>query len=171
MLANGIIKPSESAWSSPIVLAIKKNGRYRFCIDLQKVNKVTRKDAHPLPYISVILDKSRHVRYISNIDLRHVYWQVPLTEDIKPITTLTVPGKGLYQLRVMPYRLHSAPVTFQRLMDRVIGPELEPYCFVYLEDIVLGKNFKHLFQMLKEVFTALRVANLRLYRKKCQLDP
>jgi hypothetical protein len=124
MLAEGVIEPSESPWSSPIVLAKKKDGKYRFCIDFRKVNEVTRKDAHPLPFINVILDKLRRARYISTIDLKSGYWQVPLTPASKPITAFTVQSRGLYQFRVMPFGLHSAPATFQRLMDRVIGPEL-----------------------------------------------
>jgi hypothetical protein len=92
MLAEGVIEPSESSWSSPIVLAKKKDGKYRFCIDFRKVNEVTRKDAYPLPFINVILDKLRRARYISTIDLKSGYWQVPLTPTSKPITAFTVPS-------------------------------------------------------------------------------
>ena len=153
MLANGVIEPSESPWSSPIVLARKKDGKYRFCIDFQKVNDISRKDAYPLPFINAILDKLRHARYISTIDLKNGYWQVPLTPESKPITAFTVPGRGLYQFRVMPFGLHSAPATFQRLIDRIIGQDLEPYCFAYLDDIIiLGKSFEHHRELLREVF-------------------
>jgi hypothetical protein len=169
MLAEGVIEPSDSPWSSPIVLAKKKDGKHRFCIDFRKVNEVTRKDAYPLPFINVILDKLRRARYISTIDLKSGYWQVPLTPSSKPITAFTVPSRGLYQFRVMPFGLHSAPATFQRLMDRVIGPELDPYCFAYLDDIVvLGETFEQHLQVLQEVFRRLRAANLRLNPDKCQ---
>jgi hypothetical protein len=137
MLAEGVIEPSDSPWSSPIVLAKKKDGKYPFCIDFRKVNEVTRKDAYSLPFINVILDKLRRARYISTIDLKSGYWQIPLTPASKPITAITVPSRGLYQFRVMPFGLHSASATFQRLMDGVIGPELDPYCFAYLDDIVV----------------------------------
>ena len=53
MLENGIIEPSNSDWSSPIVM-VKRNGEYRFCLDFRKVNEVSKKDAYPLPYMSVI---------------------------------------------------------------------------------------------------------------------
>jgi hypothetical protein len=126
MLAEGVIEPSESPWSSPIVLAKKKDGKYRFCIDFRKVNEVTRKDAHPLPFINVILDKLRRAWYISTNDLKSGYWQVPLTPASKPITAFTVQSRGLYQFRVMPFGLHSAPATFQRLMDRASGQSWQP---------------------------------------------
>src|ERR1043165_3421461 len=51
MLEKGVIKKSMSPWASPIVLVPKKNGERRFCIDLRKVNKVTKRDEHPLPRI------------------------------------------------------------------------------------------------------------------------
>ena len=69
----------------------------------------------------------------------------------------------------MPFRLHSAPATFQRLIDRIIGQDLEPYCFAYLDDIIiLGKSFEHHRELLREVFRRLREANLRLNPEKCQ---
>lgn len=54
-------------------------------------------------------------------------------------------------------------------MDKIIGPELEPYCFAYLDDIVvLGENFQHHLAMLREVFRRLKNANLKLNPEKCQ---
>jgi len=59
MLAQGVIEPSYSPWSSPIMIVKKKDGRQRFCIDFRRVNDVTHKDAYPLPQITVTLDKLR----------------------------------------------------------------------------------------------------------------
>ena len=119
--------------------------------------------------INAILDKLRKARYISSLDLKESYWQVPLTLESRPITAFTLPSRGLFQFRVMPFGLHSAPATFQRLMDLVIGPEMDPYCFAYLDDIiVLGETFEHHLTLLQEVFRRLRSANLRLNPEKCQ---
>ena len=57
MLDSGLIQPSNSPWSSPIVLAPKKDDDYRFCVDFRRVNSVTKKDAQPMPRIDDILDQ------------------------------------------------------------------------------------------------------------------
>ena len=168
MLAEGIIEPSQSPWSSPVVLVRKKNGKRRFCIDFRRVNMVTEKDAYPLPQVEATLSKLREARFISSIDLANGYWQVPLAPESRPITAFTVPGRGLYQFRVMPFGLHSAPATFQRLLDQVIGPELEPRAFAYLDDIiVLGRTFEEHLQNLRVVLHRLQAANLRINPEKC----
>ena len=59
MLKRGLIRPSDSPWSSPIVLAPKIDGTYRFCVDFRRVNTVTRKDAHPMPRVDDILTFGR----------------------------------------------------------------------------------------------------------------
>ena len=65
MLTRGLIRPSHSPWSSPIVLAPKKNGTYRFCVDFRRVNAVTRKDAHPMPRVDDILDQLGGAKYFT----------------------------------------------------------------------------------------------------------
>ncbi|XP_026829827.1 uncharacterized protein LOC105274440 [Ooceraea biroi] len=169
MLRDGVIEPSNSAWSSPVVLVKKKDGSHRFCVDYRRVNDVTERDAYPLPQITATLDKLRGAKYFSTLDLKSGYWQVPLTAGSRPVTAFTVPGKGLMQFRVMPFGLHSAPATFQRLLDQVLGPELEPEVFVYLDDIVIcTRTFDRHLTVLREVFCRLREAKLRLNNDKCR---
>lgn len=86
MEAEGIIEPSRSAWSSPVVVVKKQDGKKRFCIDFRKLNAVTARDAYLLPHITVTLDKLRGAKYLSTLDLKSGYWQIPLSTDSKPLT-------------------------------------------------------------------------------------
>ncbi|XP_025270381.1 uncharacterized protein LOC112639720 [Camponotus floridanus] len=113
MLQAGIIEPSYSEWSNPIVMVKKPNGKYRFCLDFRKVNDVSKKDAYPLPNINGILDKLRSARYISTIDLSQAYFQIPLAKESREITAFSVPGKGLFHFTRMPYGLTGAPATYK----------------------------------------------------------
>ncbi|CAB0036931.1 unnamed protein product [Trichogramma brassicae] len=51
MLKQGIVTPSTSSWSSPIVMVKKANGQYRFCIDYRKLNAATKVSARPMPHM------------------------------------------------------------------------------------------------------------------------
>lgn len=68
----------------------------------------------------------------------------------------------------MPFGLHFAPATFQRLLDTVLGPELEPRVFVYLDNIIVSsRTFEEHLSTLRDVFRRLREAKLRLNPDKC----
>jgi len=68
----------------------------------------------------------------------------------------------------MPFELHSAPATFQCLLDVVLGPELEPHTFVYLDDIIIiSAIFDDHLCHLEEVFRRLQEARLQVNPDKC----
>ena len=59
MIKDGVVRESESSWSSPVVIIDKKDGSKRFCIDYRWVNKITETDAYPLPRIDDLLEQFR----------------------------------------------------------------------------------------------------------------
>lgn len=169
MLADGIIEPSNSPWSSPIILVKKSDGNYRFCVDYRQLNRVTKRDAYPLPFVSSTLDKLRDAHFLTTLDIKSAYWQIPLSESSKPLTAFVVPTRGLFQFTRMPFGLHNAPATWQRFIDRTLGVDLEQYVFCYLDDIVISTSTfdKHL-EILRIVLKRLQDAGLTLNREKCK---
>lgn len=168
MLELGVVTPSKSAWSSPIVLVDKPDGSKRFCVNYRQLNSVTKRDAYPLPQVTTILDRLRDSRYLSSLDVKSAYWQIPLAQDSKEKTAFTVQGRGLFEFVTMPFGLHNAPATWQRFIDRVVGDDLEPHVFVYLDDIiVVTQDFDHHLEVLKKIFERLRAAEVTLNREKC----
>ena len=114
-----IISPSKSPRASPIVLVPKKDGSIHLCIDYHKVNEITQKYAYPIPRLDDTLDTLAGAKWFSTLDLKSEYWQVEMHEDDRDKTAFCM-HDGLFQFNVMPFRLSSAPATFQRLMDMVL---------------------------------------------------
>ena len=112
MLDVGAIRPSNSPWASAVVLVWKKDGKLQFCIDLQKLNARTIKDANSLPRIDKMLDCLNGAEWFSSLDLKLGYWQVEMDEDSKALTAFTVRLLGFYECEHMPFGLANAPATF-----------------------------------------------------------
>lgn len=169
MLSLGIIRESSSPWNSPLVMVKKKSGEFRVCFDAKKLNKVTKKDAYPLPFLTDILDRLRDARYLTSIDLKKAFWQIPLHPDSCEKTAFTVPRRGLFEYVVMPMGISNAPSTLQRLMDSILGHVLGQSVFVYLDDIiVVSSTFKEHISILTEVYSRLKEANLTINLNKCE---
>lgn len=167
MLALGVIEKSCSSWSNPIVGVRKPNGNLRLCLDSRKLNQVTKTDAFPLPYISRILGRLRGTKFLSSIDLSDAFWQIPLAHSDKEKTAFTVPGRGLFHFTSLPFGLHGAAQSLCRLMDSVLGYDLEPFVFVYLDDIIIATDtFEQHVKLIREVGLRLKKANLSISKDK-----
>ena len=169
MRKQGVIEPSASPWSSPIVLVNKKDGSTRFCVDYRRLNNVTHKDSYPLPRIDDTIEAMAGVSWFSTLDLKSGYWQVPLDDSSKEKTAFST-GNALWQFKVMPFGLCNAPATFERLMEQVLFGLPMSVALVYLDDILVpGRSFEAQLANLKLVFERLRKAKLKLSPKKCFL--
>ena len=167
MESMGIIRPSTSEWASPIVIVPKKDGTIRLCVDYQKLNRVSRFDAYPMPRVDEMIDHIGQGKYISTLDLNKGYWQVPVEETSQSKTAFTTPF-GLYEFITMPFGLQGAPATFQRLMDKILRG-LEKYVSAYIDDVAIySKTWEDHLKQLKSVLARLRAANLTAKPKKCR---
>ena len=168
MLQLGVIEESHSPWSSPIVIVPKPDGTLRFCNDFRKLNEVSLFDAYPMPRVDELIERLGPARFISTLDLTKGYWQVPLTPRARPKTAFSTP-EGLFQYTVLPFGVHGAPATFQRMMDRILRPH-RLYASAYLDDIIIHSSTwdDHL-RHLEAVLGALRAAGLTANPQKCRL--
>ena len=172
MQQTGVIQPSNSPWASPIVLARKKDGSLRFCVDYRHLNSVTKADTFPLPRIDDLLDQLGKCKYFSTLDMAAGYWQIPDHLESREKTAF-VTHRGLYEFRVMPFGLRNAPAAFQRLMEQVLrglNPEEGPdFVAAYIDDVLIfSQTFEKHLHHLTTVLEALKNASLKLKVSKCR---
>jgi len=165
MEAEGIVRRSSSAWSSPLHMVRKSDGGWRPCGDFRRLNLITTEDKYPVPNMDDLTARLNGCRIFSKLDLRKGYHQVPMRKDDIPKTAVITPF-GLYEFLVMAFGLKNAGMTFQRMMDRVL--QGLPFCFVYLDDILVASpDVESHQQHLREVLARLQEHGLVLNVQKC----
>ena len=168
MLTSGVICPSNSPWSSPVVMVKKKDGSLRFCVYFRQLNAATIKDAHPLPRIDDLLDALHGARWFSTLDLKSGYWQVPIQGWDKERTAFRTSGGQLFEFNQVPFGLCNSPITFSRLMDCILAGLHWETCLFFLDDIIVfAATWEEHLDHLLEVFERLRHSKLKLGAEKC----
>ena len=186
LLEAGIIYPiADSRWVTPVhyvpkkeVITVLPNDKnelipqrivtgYRKVIDFRKLNKATRKDHYPLPFIDQMLERlSKHTHFCF-LDGYYDFSQIPASQPDQEKTTFTCPF-GTYAYRRMPFGLCNAPATFQRCMTAIFSIFCEKIIEVFMDDFsVYGKSFDDCLSNLDRVLQRCEQTNLVLNWEKC----
>ncbi len=169
MLKLEVIEPSSSEWNNPIVLVPKKDGTLRFCLDFRKLNAVSKFDPYPMPRVDDLIEKLGSAKFLTTLDLCKGYWQIPLSPESKELTAFKTPF-GHYHFRVLPFGLHGAPATFQRMIDQILQGT-EKFAAAYLDDIIIySKTWEEHLQHLTEVLERIKSAGLTIRPDKCAMS-
>ncbi|KAK1652663.1 hypothetical protein QYE76_070468 [Lolium multiflorum] len=186
LLEAGIIYPiADSRWVSPVHCVPKKGGMtvvpndndelipqrvvvgYRMCIDYRKVNKVTKKDHYPLPFIDQMLERLSKNTHFCFLDGYSGFSQIAVKAKDQEKTTFTCPY-GTYAYRRMPFGLCNAPATFQRCMSAIFHGFCESIVEVFMDDFsVYGNSFDSCLRNLDKVLQRCEETNLVLNWEKC----
>ena len=133
----------------------KKDGSLRLCVNFRGLNKITKKDRYPLPFISDLLSTAGKARIYTTIDLCHAYHLVHITEGDEWKTAFRT-RYGSFEWLVMPFGLTNAPASFQRFMNDIFSDLLDVNVTVYLDDILIysddpAEHKKHIHEVLRRL--------------------
>ena len=138
-LKSGFIHPTNSPYRAPILFVKKKNGQLQLCVNFCGLNQITKKDHHPLPLITHLLDTPQKACVYTKIDLWHAYHFVHIAEGDESKTTFQTCYRS-YKWCVMPFGLTNVPAAFQHFMNDIFADFLDVCTVIYLDDILIYSN-------------------------------
>ena len=136
MIRLGVIKPSDSEWSSAPHIVPKKNGDWRPCRDYRSLNAQTVPDRYPIPHIQdFTLRLAGSKGFFKNrLSTGIGCYQIPVEPSDVHETVVTTPF-GLFNFTRTPFGLRNSTQTFQCFIDHV-ARRLD-FVFVYLDDLLV----------------------------------
>ncbi|WVZ18213.1 hypothetical protein V8G54_005535 [Vigna mungo] len=161
MLRAGVIRPSSSPFSSPVILVKKKDESWRFCVDYRALNKATVPDKFPIPVIEELLDELKGARYFSKIDLKSGYHQIRMEARDNTSGPLRVLGNALWSYECTGY--------FSKYHEQLIEALSQEGVLAFFDDILVYSpswpdHVKQLGMVLQQLEKDGWVAN----QKKCE---
>ncbi|GBN48694.1 Retrovirus-related Pol polyprotein from transposon 17.6 [Araneus ventricosus] len=167
LLEAGIIQPSTSSFSAPVILVKKSDGSYRLVADLRKLNAKTVPDNYPLPNLTEMIDNLSGAKFFSTLDLTSGFHQMVMHPDHTKYTAIATEF-GLFEYKRLPFGLRNASESFQRLMNLVLAGLSEFQISCYIDDLVIAAgSFDEHLSKLEMVFQRLQKANLKVKPSKC----
>lgn len=166
MMEQGICRPSDSQWASPLHMVRKKNGEWRPCGDYRALNKITVPDRYPLPRLLDFTYVTHGKTVFSKLDIRKAFHCIPVTEEDIAKTAIITPF-GLFEFPRMTFGLRNAGQTFQRFMDSIFR-DLN-FAYIFVDDCLIASRSReeHL-QHLEIIFKRLQQYEVTINIDKCE---
>ena len=170
MESIGVISKVENPtdWCAGMVVVPKGDKSVRICVDLKPLNNNVLREPHPIPTVDDVLGQLAGATQFSKLDANSGFWQVPLAEESRSLTTFITPF-GRYRFNKLPFGISSAPELFQRRMNRILEGLDGVVCM--MDDVLIfGKDQKQHDERLHAVFKRLVEAKVTLNATKCQFE-
>lgn len=168
-LEQGIVIPSNSPYSSPVVIVKKKSGGYRLCIDFRRLNKIVQRDRFPMPRIDDQLDKLVNANVFSTLDFKNGFFHVPMEVNSRKYTAFST-AEGHYEFTRTPFGLCISPHSFCRFIYEIFKDLIaRGVVIIYVDDIIIpSQTASEGYDRLKEVLKVASSFGLQINWEKCK---
>ncbi|GFX92432.1 transposon Tf2-11 polyprotein [Trichonephila clavipes] len=168
LLAQGIIRPSKSPWSSPLHVVPKSDSTVRPVGDYRQLNSVTEFDSYPMPYLNDFAHALHGKRIFSKIDIFKAFHQIPIAECDIPKTAVTTPWRckqALADAALLAHPSPSAPLALHvdasdyaigGALHQVVDSELQPLAFFSRKLTSSEKSYSAYDRELLAIYSAIR---------------
>ena len=166
MERDGVIERVEepTEWVSSMVVTVRDD-KIRICIDPSDLNKVIKREHHPMRTIEDVIAEIPDAKVFSVLDAKAGFLQIQLDEESSYLTCMNTP-LGRVRWKRLPFGLVCRPEIFQRIMDQML--ESIPGAFAIADDVLIaGRDVPHHDVILREALQKATEYNLRLNMKKC----
>ena len=170
MLQQGVISPVTvpTDWCSGVVPVPKPNGRVRICVDLTPLNKAVKREIYPMSSVDENLAMLGESKVFTKLDANSGFWQIPLDEESKLLTTFITPF-GRYCFNRLPFGIRSAPEIFQRTLSSILEGLDGVIC--RMDDILIhGRHQAEHDERVRAVLHRLQKVGLTLKNQKCEFS-
>ena len=152
-------------WCAGLVVVPKKSGSVRICVDLKALNENVLRETHPIPKVDDTLAQLMGAAVFSKLDANSGFWQIPLSEESKSLTTFITPF-GRYAFNKLPFSISSAPELFQKRICKILDG-LEGVVCLMDDVLVFGKEHD---RRLRQALERIEAANVTLNPSKCEFN-
>ncbi len=169
---RGIVQRCSSTTNPPCLPVPKPNGKWRLCIDYQRLNKVLPKATPIVANPSTLLSQiSTNASWFTVLDIKNGFWSIKVKREDQWKLTFTV-NQIQYTWERMPQGLHNSPAIFHRALEDMLNPLTGTGNVIhYVDDILIatdGSLDDHL-QLVDEVLLTLGKAGFKLNKEKAQI--
>ena len=155
-------------WCAGMVVVPKKSGSVRICVDFRRLNESVLRETHPLPKVDNTLAQLAGATVFSKIDANSGFWQIPLDENSRELTTFITPF-GRYYFNRLPFGIASAPEHFQCQMETILAGQEGVLC--HMDDVLIfGQTQQEHDTRLHAVLQKIQSTGATLNKDKCEFS-
>lgn len=156
---------------SPMIVTYKQTGDLRICADLRKLNESVMREPMQIPTDTCTFEELRSKlqdpKIFSHLDIRHDFWQIPVSEETQHFLSFSTPFSNYCYTRLC-FGISSAPEIYTKIMTNLLSGIPNLLIYMYIDDIVIATStMEEHKKTLEAVFDRLDKAGLGLNKEKC----